>query len=77
VAGYLADYFDPFSIESICAAVIRVSASQKERRQRIREQRRALSERVGYQTQARDFLASCPSVLGPHLATECLVATNS
>jgi glycosyltransferase involved in cell wall biosynthesis len=77
VAGDLADYFDPFSIDSICAAVIRVSAGQKERRQRIREQRRELAERFGHQTQARDFLASCPSVLGPRLATERLVATNS
>lgn len=60
VAGELADYFDPFSIDSICASVQRVSTSQQDLRRKIRERRAELTERFGHQTQARDFLA--PSV---------------
>lgn len=56
VAGELADYFDPFSIESICTSVDRVLARQKEWRAKIRAQRDELAERFGYHTQARDFL---------------------
>jgi glycosyltransferase involved in cell wall biosynthesis len=59
VAGELADYFDPFSTESICASVKRVLAGQDEWRRKIRERRGELAERFGYQTQARDFLAPC------------------
>ena len=58
VAGGLADYFDPFSADSICASVVRVIAGQEELRRRIWEQRGELAERFGYQTQARDFLVS-------------------
>jgi glycosyltransferase involved in cell wall biosynthesis len=61
VAGELADYFDPFSTESICASVTRVSLCQEEWRRKIREQRVELAERFGHQTQARDFFASCPA----------------
>jgi glycosyltransferase involved in cell wall biosynthesis len=57
VAGELADYFDPFSTESICASVMRVTASQDEWRRKILERRGELAERFGHQTQARDFLA--------------------
>jgi glycosyltransferase involved in cell wall biosynthesis len=57
VAGELADYFDPFSTESICASVRRVLSQQEEWRDRIRERRPELAQRFGYQTQARDFLA--------------------
>ncbi|MBK3663589.1 glycosyltransferase family 4 protein [Bradyrhizobium diazoefficiens] len=56
VAGELADYFDPFAIESIVASVTRVLARQEECRGRIRARRSDLAERFGYQTQARDFL---------------------
>jgi len=59
VAGGLADYFDPFSTESICASVVRVVAGQEKWRRKIWEQRGELAERFGYQTQARDFLAPC------------------
>jgi glycosyltransferase involved in cell wall biosynthesis len=61
VAGELADYFDPFSTESICASVIRVAAHQDEWRRRIRERRDELAERFGHQTQARDLLARDPA----------------
>lgn len=57
VAGQLADYFDPFSIESICASVTRVMSRQQEWREKIREQRAELAERFGHLTQARDLLA--------------------
>jgi glycosyltransferase involved in cell wall biosynthesis len=57
VAGELADYFDPFSTESICASVTRVLAQQQQWRGKIRERREELVERFGHQTQARDFLA--------------------
>ena len=60
VAGELADYFDPFSTESICASVTRVSARQEEWRSKIRERRKELMERFGHHTQARDFLAHQP-----------------
>lgn len=56
VAGELADYFDPFAPESIVASVTRVLARQEECRGKIRARRPELSERFGYQTQARDFL---------------------
>jgi glycosyltransferase involved in cell wall biosynthesis len=56
VAGELADYFDPFSTESICASVTRVLARQEEWRSKIRARREELAERFGYHTQARDFL---------------------
>jgi len=61
VAGELADYFDPFSTESICASVSRVAARQDEWRRRIRERRDELAERFGHQTQARDLLAREPA----------------
>ena len=57
VAGDLADYFDPFSTESICASVTRVLAQQDEWRARIRQRRAELAERFGHETQARDLLA--------------------
>jgi glycosyltransferase involved in cell wall biosynthesis len=57
VAGELADYFDPFSTDSICASVLRVLSRQEEWRRKIREQRAELAERFGHHTQARDFLA--------------------
>jgi glycosyltransferase involved in cell wall biosynthesis len=56
VAGELADYFDPFSTESICASVTRVLARQEEWRSKIRARREELAERFGHHTQARDFL---------------------
>jgi glycosyltransferase involved in cell wall biosynthesis len=76
VAGELADYFDPFSIESICASVMRVVAGQEECRRKIREQRRELAERFGPQTQARDFLAPCAAAVVPSLPAEYLVAAQ-
>ncbi|WP_050631420.1 glycosyltransferase family 4 protein [Bradyrhizobium viridifuturi] len=57
VAGDLADYFDPFSIESIGASVTRVLAQQEQWRDRIREHRAELAERFGHHTQARDLLS--------------------
>lgn len=57
VAGELADYFDPFSTDSICASVARALSHQEEWRRRIRERRDELAQRFGHQTQARDFLA--------------------
>ena len=61
VAGELADYFDPFSTDSICASVTRVTAGQADLRRKIRAQRGELADRFGHQTQARDFLAPCVS----------------
>jgi glycosyltransferase involved in cell wall biosynthesis len=69
VAGELADYFDPFAIDSIVASVTRVLARQEECRGRIRARRHELAERFGYQTQARDFL-------GQYVAPERLVAAQ-
>ncbi|KWV54232.1 glycosyl transferase [Bradyrhizobium macuxiense] len=57
VAGELADYFDPFSIEAICASVGRVLARQEEWRGRIRQRHAELAERFGHHTQARDLLS--------------------
>lgn len=61
VAGELADYFDPFSTESICASVTRVLAGQEEWRCKIRARRGELAERFGHHTQARDFLSLQPA----------------
>jgi glycosyltransferase involved in cell wall biosynthesis len=61
VAGELADYFDPFSTESICASVTRVLAGQDEWRSKIRARREELAERFGHHTQARDFLTLQPA----------------
>jgi glycosyltransferase involved in cell wall biosynthesis len=69
VAGDLADYFDPFSTESICASVSRVVARQDELRRKIRECRTELVERFSPQTQARDLLEREPM-------TEYLVAAQ-
>jgi glycosyltransferase involved in cell wall biosynthesis len=57
VAGELADYFDPFSTDSVCASVTRVLSQQEEWRRKIQERRAELAERFGPKTQARDFLA--------------------
>lgn len=57
VAGELADYFDPFSTQSICASVARIIERQEEWRGRIRSHRAELAERFGHQSQARDLLA--------------------
>ncbi|WP_342711101.1 glycosyltransferase family 1 protein [Bradyrhizobium sp. B124] len=57
VAGELADYFDPFSIESIGASVTRVLAEQEQWRNKIRARRTELAERFGHHTQARDLLS--------------------
>ncbi|WP_298363537.1 glycosyltransferase family 1 protein [uncultured Bradyrhizobium sp.] len=57
VAGELADYFDPFSIESIGASVNRVLAEQEQWRNKIRARRAELAERFGHHTQARDLLS--------------------
>ena len=57
VAGELADYFDPFSTESICTSVERVLSRQDEWRGKIRARRSELAERFGHHTQARDLLA--------------------
>ncbi|MBR0973989.1 glycosyltransferase family 4 protein [Bradyrhizobium japonicum] len=67
VAGELADYFDPFSTDSIAASVTRVLTRQDECRGRIRARWHELAERYGYETQARDFL-------GHQAAAESLVA---
>lgn len=56
VAGELADYFDPYAMESIAASVTRVLSRQEECRGKIRARRHELAERFGYETQARDFL---------------------
>jgi glycosyltransferase involved in cell wall biosynthesis len=76
VAGELADYFDPFSTESICASVTRVLSCQDEWRRKIRERRGELVERFGPQTQARDLLAPCGPVTIPGLPAEFLVAAQ-
>jgi glycosyltransferase involved in cell wall biosynthesis len=79
VAGDLADYFDPFVTDSICASVKRVIAQQDEQRARIRDRHADLARRFGYQTQARDFLehhagsdtattAPAPAVAAPPIA---------
>lgn len=65
VAGELADYFDPFSTDSICASVTRVSARQEEWRCMIRERRDELVERFGHRTQARDLLAQHVGAASP------------
>ncbi|MGY3589733.1 glycosyltransferase involved in cell wall biosynthesis [Bradyrhizobium sp. USDA 4341] len=57
VAGELADYFDPFSIEAIGASVTRVLAEQEQWRNKIRARRTELAERFGHHTQARDLLS--------------------
>jgi glycosyltransferase involved in cell wall biosynthesis len=69
VAGELADYFDPFSTESIRASVTRIISCQDDWRRKIREQRNELAERFGPQTQARDLLERAPM-------TEYLVAAQ-
>lgn len=56
VAGDLADYFDPFSTESICASVGRVIAQQDEKRHHIRARRDDLCQRFGHQGQGRALL---------------------
>ena len=65
VAGELADYFDPFSTESICASVMRVAACREEWRGKIQARRGELTERFGHQTQARDLLM--PTAPVPYL----------
>jgi glycosyltransferase involved in cell wall biosynthesis len=57
VAGELADYFDPFSVEQIRASVISVMARQHELRESIRRRRTELAERFGHRTQGRDLLS--------------------
>lgn len=68
VAGELADYFDPYSTDSIAASVTRVLTRQDEWRGKIRARHHELAERFGYETQARDFL-------GRQVPAERLVAT--
>jgi glycosyltransferase involved in cell wall biosynthesis len=65
VAGELADYFNPFSTEEICASVTRVLAQQGEWRAKIRQHRAELAERYGHQTQARDLLSHRFAADGP------------
>ncbi|GIQ73295.1 glycosyltransferase family 1 protein [Bradyrhizobium sp. RD5-C2] len=72
VAGELADYFDPFSIESIGASVTRVLAEQEQWRNKIRECRTELTERFGHHTQARDLLSHRPA---PDVATAAAALT--
>lgn len=69
VAGELADYFDPYSTDSIAASVTRVLTRQEEWRSKIRARRHELTERFGYETQARDFL-------GHEMPRESLVAAQ-
>ena len=69
VAGELADYFDPFSTDSIAASVTRVLTRQEEWRGKIRARRHELADRFGYETQARDLL-------GRELPRERLVAAR-
>ncbi|WP_342722205.1 glycosyltransferase family 1 protein [Bradyrhizobium sp. B097] len=57
VAGELADYFDPFSIDAISASVTRVLAEQEQWRNKIRARRTELADRFGHHTQARDLLS--------------------
>jgi glycosyltransferase involved in cell wall biosynthesis len=75
VAGELADYFDPFSTESICASVTRVLSRQEEWRRKIRERRDELAERFGHHTQARDLLAHSASA-GSLLAAQTASARS-
>jgi glycosyltransferase involved in cell wall biosynthesis len=80
VAGDLADYFDPFSIDAICASVTRVLARQDEWRDRIRERRPELAERFGHRTQARDLLSHrvvAESVIPAALASHAAPAFDS
>ncbi|MBR1140831.1 MULTISPECIES: glycosyltransferase family 4 protein [Bradyrhizobium] len=56
VAGDLAEYFDPFSTASICAAVDRALHQQEHWRHKIRERRSELAARFGHHSQARDLL---------------------
>jgi glycosyltransferase involved in cell wall biosynthesis len=74
VARDLADYFDPFSTESICASVKRVIAQQQDWRDRITARRAELAQRFGYQTQARDFLEHHAGADTAPLAQTALVA---
>jgi glycosyltransferase involved in cell wall biosynthesis len=76
VAGELADYFDPFSTESICAAITRVLSHQEEWRRKIRERRYELARRFGYQTQARDFLADDAPAKNEIAATESAAGSS-
>jgi glycosyltransferase involved in cell wall biosynthesis len=74
VARDLADYFDPFSTEEICASVKRVIAQQEDWRNRITARRAELAQRFGYQTQARDFLSSHAGPDAAALAQTALIA---
>lgn len=79
VAGDLADYFDPFSIESIAASVTRVLARQEQWRERIRERRTELAERFGHHTQARDLLShrvATESITSVPAASAAMAAFN-
>ncbi|MGN1287693.1 MAG: glycosyltransferase family 4 protein [Bradyrhizobium sp.] len=79
VAGDLADYFDPFSIESIGASVARVLARQEQWRDRIRERRTELAERFGHHTQARDLLShrvATESITSVPAASAAMAAFN-
>ncbi|MBR0753918.1 glycosyltransferase family 4 protein [Bradyrhizobium jicamae] len=69
VAGDLADYFDPFSTESIAASVTRVLADQTQWREKIRARRAELAVRYGHETQARDLLAH-PATAGSFVPTQ-------
>ncbi|MGY4259656.1 hypothetical protein ACVI1L_006724 [Bradyrhizobium sp. USDA 4516] len=77
VAGELADYFDPFSTDSICASVRRVLAQQEQWRDRIRARRAELAERFGHHTQARDLLShrAAPDVAAAAAALTAAMAT--
>jgi glycosyltransferase involved in cell wall biosynthesis len=75
VAGELADYFDPFSTESICASVTRVLSRQEEWRRKIRDRRDELAERFGHHTQARDLLAHLASA-GSLMAAQTVSARS-
>src|SRR5262249_23019365 len=57
VAGELADYFDPFSVESICASVTRVLSRQDEWRRKNPGRDAGLAARLRHQNPARDLLA--------------------
>ncbi|WP_375783280.1 glycosyltransferase family 4 protein [Bradyrhizobium sp. Pha-3] len=79
VAGELADYFDPFSIESIGASVTRVLAEQEQWRSKIRARRAELAERFGHHTQARDLLShrvATESVTSVPTASATMAAFN-
>ncbi|KJC55761.1 glycosyl transferase [Bradyrhizobium sp. LTSPM299] len=80
VAGELADYFDPFSIDDIRASVTRVMARQDALRDSIRERRTELAERFGHHTQARDLLSHrmvAESVIPAALASPAAPAFDS